>query len=130
MTGVDTNVLARFLLADDPAQHRRSLAALEAEEDIFVPVTVLLELAWVLSARLATRAEITSALRKIVALPRARAQHPEAVRRALDWMDAGLDFADAFHLALSERTDRFLSFDANLSRRAARLGARPPVAAP
>lgn len=130
MTGVDTNVLARFLLADDPAQHRRSLAALEAEEDIFVPVTVLLELAWVLSARLATRAEITSALRKIVALPRARAQHPEAVRRALDWMDAGLDFADAFHLALSERTDRFRSFDANLSRRAARLGARPPVAAP
>lgn len=130
MTGVDTNVLARFLLADDPAQHRRSLAALEAEEDIFVPVTVLLELAWVLSARLATRAEITSALRKIVALPRARAQHPEAVRRALDWMDAGLDFADAFHLALSERTDRFLSFDANLSRRAAKLGARPPVAAP
>lgn len=123
-------MLARFLLADDPAQHRRSLAALEAEEDIFVPVTVLLELAWVLSARLATRAEITSALRKIVALPRARAQHPEAVRRALDWMDAGLDFADAFHLALSERTDRFLSFDANLSRRAAKLGARPPVAAP
>jgi len=52
------------------------------------------------------------------------------VRRALDWMDAGLDFADAFHLALSERTDKFLSFDANLSRRAARLGARPAVAAP
>ena len=130
MTGVDTNVLARFLLADDSTQHRRSLAALEAEEDLFIPVTVLLELAWVLSARLATRAEITSALRKIVALPRARAQHPESVRRALDWMDAGLDFADAFHLALSDRTDRFLSFDANLSRRASRLGARPAVSAP
>jgi predicted nucleic acid-binding protein len=45
-------------------------------------------------------------------------------------MDAGLDIADAFHLALSERTDKFLSFDANLSRRAARLGARPAVASP
>jgi predicted nucleic-acid-binding protein len=128
--GVDTNVLARFVLADDRDQHRRAVAALEAEADLFVPVTVLLELAWVLSAREATRAEIASALRKIVALPRAHAQHPDAVRRAIDWMDAGLDFADAFHLALSERAEKFLSFDANLSRRAARLGARPPVAAP
>jgi predicted nucleic acid-binding protein len=128
--GVDTSVLARFVLADDAAQHRRAVAALEADEDLFIPVTVLLELAWVLGARNATRAEITSALRKIIALPRAHAQQPEAVRRALDWMDAGLEFADAFHLALRERTDKFLSFDANLSRRAARLGARPAVAAP
>jgi predicted nucleic acid-binding protein len=127
---LDTNVLARFVLADDAAQHRRAIAVLEADEDLFIPVTVLLELAWVLGARDATRAEIASALRRIVDLPRVRAQHPEAVRRALDWMDAGLDIADAFHLALSERSERFLSFDANLSRRAARLGARPAVAAP
>ena len=79
---------------------------------------------------LLARVEAIAALRKIVGLPRAHAQHPEAVRRALDWMDAGLDFADAFHLGLSERTEKFLSFDANLARRAARLGARPPVAAP
>lgn len=130
MISVDANVLARFVLADDAGQHRRAVAALEADEDLFIPVTVLLELAWVLAARDATRAEITSALRKIIGLPRAHAQHPEAVRRALDWMDAGLDIADAFHLTLSERTDKFLSFDANLSRRAARLGARPAVAAP
>ena len=130
MISVDTNVLARFVLADDADQHRRALAALESDQDLFIPVTVLLELAWVLGARDATRAEITSALRKIVGLPRAQAQHPEAVRRALDWMDAGLDFADAFHLALSERAGKFLSFDGNLARRAARLGARPAVAAP
>lgn len=127
---MDTNVLARFVLADDAGQHRRATAALEAEEDLFIPVTVLLELAWVLGARDATRAEITSTLRKIVGLPRAHAQHPEAVLRALDWMDAGLEVADAFHLALSERSDKFLSFDANLSRRAARLGTRPGVFAP
>ncbi|MGQ0510519.1 MAG: type II toxin-antitoxin system VapC family toxin [Betaproteobacteria bacterium] len=130
MISVDTNVLARFVLADDAVQHRRAIAALEADEDLFIPVTVLLELAWVLGARDATRAEIASALRRIVGLPRVRAQHPEAVRRALDWMDAGLDSADAFHLALSERSERFLSFDAKLSRSAARLGARPAVTAP
>lgn len=130
MIAVDTNVLARFVLADDPAQHRRSLTTLESEYDLFIPVTVMLELAWVLGARAATRAEIASALRKIVALPRAHAQHPDAVRRAIDWVEAGLDFADAFHLALSERAGKFLSFDANLARRAGRLGTRPPVTAP
>ena len=130
MISVDTNVLARFVLADDAGQHRRAVAALETAEDLFIPVTVLLELAWVLGARDATRAEITSALRKIVDLPRVRAQHPDAVRRALDWMDAGLDFADAFHLALSERSDKFLSFDAAFSRRAAKLDTRPVVSAP
>jgi predicted nucleic acid-binding protein len=77
---VDTNVLARFVLADDAGQHRRAVAALEADEDLFIPVTVLLELARVLGARDASRAEITSALRRIVGLPRAHAQHPEAVR--------------------------------------------------
>lgn len=130
MISVDTNVLARLVLADDAGQHRRAVAALEADEDLFIPVTVLLELAWVLGARDATRAEITSALRRIVGLPRAHAQHPQAVRRALDWIDAGLDIADAFHLALSEGSDKFLSFDANLARRASRLGTRPRVAAP
>ena len=130
MISVDTNVLARFVLADDAGQHRRAVAALEADEDLFIPVTVLLELAWVLGAREATRAEIASALRKIVALPRAHAQHPDAVRRAIDWVEAGLDFADAFHLALSERAEKFLSFDSDLARRAQRLGARPSVAAP
>ena len=50
MISVDTNVLARFVLADDAGQHRRAVAALEADEDLFIPVTVLLELAWVLGA--------------------------------------------------------------------------------
>jgi predicted nucleic acid-binding protein len=127
---VDTNVLARFVLADDAGQHRRAVAALEAGQDLFIPVTVLLELAWVLGAREATRTEVASALRRIVGLPHVHAQHPEAVRRALDWMDTGLDFADAIHLALSERSDKFLSFDANLSRRAKRVGAGPAVSAP
>ena len=35
MNGVDTSVLARFVLADDPDQHRRSVAALEADDDFY-----------------------------------------------------------------------------------------------
>ena len=41
-----------------------------------------------------------------------------------------MDVADAFHLALSGKASRFLSFDAALARRADKLGARPPASAP
>lgn len=130
MIGVDTNLLARFLLKDDAAQHRRAVAALETGEEITIPVTVLLELAWVLSARDSTREEIVASLRGILGLPHARAQHPEAVRKALGWADKGMDIADALHLALCDRAARFLTFDVALARRAARLGAKPPASTP
>lgn len=130
MTGVDTNVLARLLLADDPAQHRRARASLAAKRDLFIPITVLLELAWVLKIRGSTRDEILASVRAIVALAPVTVQYPEAVRRALGWFEGGMDIADAFHLALCDRAEEFLSFDVTLARRAAELGARPPVSSP
>lgn len=130
MISVDTNLLARFLLKDDPAQHRRALAVLESDEEVFIPITVLLELAWVLRIRDSTREEILASLRGILALPRVRSQHEEAVRIALAWIEAGMDIADAFHLALSGKASRFLTFDAALARRARKLGTQPPASAP
>lgn len=130
MISVDTNLLARFLLKDDPAQFRRAVAVLQADEDVFIPITVLLELAWVLKARETTREEILASLRGILTLPHVRQQHAEAVRVALGWVDAGMDVADALHLALSRNTRKFLTFDTTLARRAARLGAQPPASAP
>lgn len=130
MISVDTNLLARFLLKDDPVQHRRAVVVLESDEEVFIPVTVLLELAWVLRARDSTREEILASLRGIIALPRVRSQHEEAVRIALGWIEAGMDVADAFHLALCAKSSRFLTFDAALARRARGLGTQPPVSAP
>lgn len=130
MISVDTNLLARFLLKDDPTQFRRAVAVLQADEDVFIPITVLLELAWVLKARETTREEILVSLRGILALPHVRQQHAEAVRVALGWVDAGMDVADALHLALSGNATKFLTFDATLACRAARLGAQPPASAP
>ncbi|MGI8896469.1 MAG: type II toxin-antitoxin system VapC family toxin [Casimicrobiaceae bacterium] len=130
MISADTNLFARLLLKDDPAQYRRAVALLAASDEVFVPVTVLLELAWVLRIRDSTREEIVSSLRAILAMPHVKPQHPEAVHRALDWVEQGVDIADAFHLALSDKAIRFFTFDATLARRAVRLGARPPVSTP
>lgn len=130
MISVDTNLLARFLLKDDAAQFRRAVAALQSGEEVLIPVTVLLELAWVLKSRQATREEIAASLRAILALPHVSSQHAEAVRVALGWADEGMDVADALHLALSGKAARFLTFDTTLVRHAAKLGTRPPASAP
>lgn len=130
MISVDTNLLARFLLRDDPGQYRRAVAALQSDESVFIPISVLLELAWVLKARDVPRDEILSSLRGILALPHITVQHEEAVRAALAWVDGGIDIADALHLALSGKATRFLTFDAALARRAAKLGAHPPALVP
>lgn len=54
----------------------------------------------------------------------------DRVARALDWLEAGLDFADALHLAASAEGDTFVTFDQGLLRRTARLGVTIPVRAP
>ena len=52
MTGLDTKVLVRSGMQDDPRQSPRATSLIEslsAEEHGFVPVVVLVELVWVLS---------------------------------------------------------------------------------
>lgn len=49
MKSVDTNVLVRFILGDDPEQSAQAEAIVK--EGVFVPITVLLELGWVLGSR-------------------------------------------------------------------------------
>jgi predicted nucleic acid-binding protein len=130
MISVDTNILARLLLKDNAKQYRETKALVEGDEEVYVPITVLLELAWVLKVRDSTRQEILAALRGIVDLPQVRPQHPDAVRRAFAWIESGMDIADALHIALSARVTQFVSFDQGLAKRARLVGARPPVATP
>lgn len=49
MRAIDTNVLARFLLNDDPDQGE--VARRIVEDGIFLPLTVVLELGWLLGSR-------------------------------------------------------------------------------
>ena len=52
MIGLDTNVLVRYLMQDDPRQSLRAtrlIESLSAEDPGFVPVVALMELVWVLS---------------------------------------------------------------------------------
>ena len=131
MIALDTNVLARYLLADDANQTRAARALIEdTEAEFWVPITVVLELAWVLRTKEVPGGEIAARLRELLTLRSMHPQMPDAVFQALRWAEQGLDPADALHLALSGKASRFLTFDAALARHAGKLGTQPPASVP
>lgn len=135
MIAIDTNVLVRLLVADDPGQARRARRLVENSE-VFVPASVVLEAEWVLrSAYGFGAAAISSAFRGFLGLANVTPQSPAILAQALDAYDAGLDFADALHLCSSHEATTFYTFDRRLIRGARGLSiaveavpGRPPAA--
>jgi len=128
LRAIDTNVLVRALIQDDPAQAGRALALLR-DHQVFVPVTVVLELEWVLRSRYNfAPAVIALALGKIASLENAVIGERAAVVAATENMALGWDFADALHHALCKGCDDFVTFDTGLAKRAKRNRlTQPPV---
>lgn len=117
MIAIDTNVLVRFLTGDDARQSPRAEKLLH-EHEVLVTTTVLLETEWVLRGGYELgKADLLETLRKVVGLPSIRLDEPERVTLALDWFAAGMDFADALHLAGAlDRCDVFMTFDRQFAR--------------
>jgi len=127
LIALDTNVLARFYLNDEPAQAQIA-ARLLSEEDVFIPKTVLLELEWVMrGAARVPPAGIARSMAHLLSLDNVRVEDEAVVRAALKAYEKGMDFADALHAATSGATNRFVTFDSRLAKRAARVMPRPPV---
>lgn len=125
MLAVDTNVLVRFLTGDEPRQAARA-RALFRDQQVWVAKTVLLETEWVLRSLYGFGGHrTTAALQQLLGLDSVLVEDPRAVRQALSWSAAGLDFADALHLASSNRAEAFVTFDAGLRKRAARVSGIP-----
>ena len=111
MLAVDTNVLVRLLTRDDPAQATRA-ATLMRTNDVWIAKTVLLETSWVLRSLYDFAEEsVLAALRGLAGLPSVHMEEPLAVAKALQWAMAGMDFADALHLASSGQARQFATFD-------------------
>jgi predicted nucleic-acid-binding protein len=131
MRALDTNVLARFFIddADDPeAATQRPAAVAALSERSYVPLTVLLELEWVMRGfyELPPR-DVSRVLRALASIEHVTLEDRDAVLAALDAFDKGLDFADALHMARSSRASAFATFDQLLAKRAKRLALTPAV---
>jgi predicted nucleic acid-binding protein len=54
-------------------------------------------------------------------MPNVKLEEPLQVAKAFEWTAAGIDFADALHLASSPEAGRFVTFDIKLAKRAKKL---------
>ena len=129
MIALDAKLLARLLLQDDAAQHARVKTLLQSSQVFTAPVTVFLELVWVLEANDCAPTEIERSLNLLLGLGNFKPPQAPAVQAALRSYAQGMDFADALHLALSASDDVLMTFDKAFVRKAAKLGVTPRVAA-
>ena len=125
---LDTNLLVRLLTGDEPEQSRRVADLIDTSPACFVPITVVLELEWVLRGayRLDHRAVI-AALEGLMAIRHVHLEQEEQVLQALDAYAQGLDFADALHRLRSEGCSALVSLDRAFVSRAGELSLSPPV---
>ena len=137
MIAVDTNILARFYCEDpdDPeAERQRPIARRVMLESpaIFVPLTVVLELEWVMRGFYETEpTAFCDAIEHLLGMPHVTVERWQAVKDAVALHRRGLDFADALHCMCSDGCERFVTFDdRKLARRARRLKFKPEVALP
>jgi predicted nucleic-acid-binding protein len=124
MFAIDTDVVIRYLVADDPGQSRRARALIE-QQAVWISKTVLLESAWVLDAVYGfPQATVLDALEALLGLHNVQTEDERAVAEALQMSRAGLDFADALHVAgISASCAALLTFDRKLTK--SRAAAKP-----
>jgi predicted nucleic-acid-binding protein len=137
MIALDTNILARFYVDDpgDPeAVKQRPIAyeVLTKGPSLFVPLTVTLELEWVLRAFYRfDAARVVQVVEHLLGLANVNVEESGRVVAALDLLGRGMDFADALHLAASGHCKALYTFDdRGFARRAQRLGTDTKVIVP
>lgn len=94
MRGLDTNVLIRYLAADDPRQTASAGRLFEdcqrKEEPLFLPALVLCEAVWVLDQRYRqSKAQVAQTLERFLSMQLFRFEHEVLVRRSLAAYRAG-----------------------------------------
>ncbi len=124
MKAIDTNVLIRYLVQDDPVQGRKAAAyiedAAEAEEQILISNIVLCETVWVLdSAYGCAKSEIESAVERILQSSTFQFEAKDIVWTALEeYRAAKVDFADCMigHLHRARGCEPTATFDVALRK--------------
>ena len=107
MPALDTNVLVRYIVQDDSGQlavAKRLIDRCIAEgQSLFVPVTVTLELEWVLRASFGyVKDDVLLVLSNLFSASELSFESERALEVALQlYREGSADFADCLHIALA-----------------------------
>lgn len=124
MIGLDTNVLVRYVVQDDPGQANEATRLVEdgctIEEPGYIGAVVLAELAWVLRGPYGyKRTQVAAVLRQILRTIELVAEEPTVAWAALAEFESGsADFADCWigHSNRARGCERTYTFDFKAAR--------------
>jgi predicted nucleic-acid-binding protein len=118
MIGLDTNILVRYIMQDDPRQSTlatRLVESLSVESPGFVPLVSVVELAWVLSSAYnLDRGQVVHAFASLLRTKEIAVERAELVWKALRvFQSANADFADCLieRSAAVAGCERTMTFD-------------------
>jgi predicted nucleic acid-binding protein len=117
---VDTNTLVRHLTGDPPDQALRATRYLEQADELLLADLILAEVAYVLESYYeVARLQVAEILRSILSFRAIRVVDGALLHRTVELYEVhGLDFADAYLVAIAERTGVGVvaSFDRGIDR--------------
>ncbi len=124
MPALDTNVLVRFLVQDDPRQTRVAARYIaqhaDAESSLFIPTSVALETDWVLRSVYRYRKDdVIEVFVSLLESKELEFQDEVCLERAVYlYREHNVDFADCLHVAAAHTYDSLplVSFDKQASR--------------
>ncbi|MDQ6681166.1 MAG: type II toxin-antitoxin system VapC family toxin [Pseudomonadota bacterium] len=124
MAALDTNLLVRFLIGDDAAQGAAAVnlirSGVRSGNALFIPVTVALELEWVLRSTFGFDKEaVMEAIHGLLAAFELSFESEGALEAALaQYRQSTADFSDCLHVALARQADELplWTFDEAASR--------------
>jgi predicted nucleic-acid-binding protein len=121
--GVDTNVLLRLIVNDDPSQRQLALKfgeGLNREYKGFVTLVSVIEIDWALRSQYGySKTHVIQALKSLLRIAGLNFQSPDVILSALDTFEQKkTDFADAIIAAqsLEEGCETILTFDRNAAK--------------
>lgn len=124
MIGLDTNILLRYLVRDDPDQAQKATGLIERHlsrtRPGFIGDVVLVEMAWVLSRGYRLRkVDLAQVLERLLAVEVFAFESAQDVADAVALMREGHDFADALIGAAARKAG--CSYTVTFDRKALRL---------
>jgi len=131
MIALDTNILARIAANDTPTQAKRAANLIDSSGALFVPITVSLELEWVLRGPYKMpQSAIVKSFEGFLSVRNLNFERSGDIHLALQHYQAGFDFADALHHAGSTGCEALATFDKQFEKLAGKARLQPPVIAP
>ena len=127
MISIDTNILLRYVLNDNPKLSQRAKDIIEGNI-CHVPLLALAEFGFVLGSFYEAKpAEIVRSTRTLMQLKTLRFEHESRVLQALAGVEAGIDWFDALLWASTPAQNELATLDKKFANKATKLGWQSPV---